>query len=49
VDTGIYRVALTATAGTSGVLDQAGEMSVTLVGQLTGVADAGLLTAANFI
>ncbi len=46
--TGIYRVTEAATAGTAGVLDVAADFSVTLVGTLQGVTDAGTLVAGNF-
>ena len=47
-DTGIYQVTLAGTAGTAGVIDNVADFSVVLVGVLSGVADAGTLTAANF-
>ena len=47
-DTGIYQVTLNATAGTAGVIDNAGDLSVVLVGVLLGVSDAGTLVAGNF-
>ena len=46
--TGIYRVTEAAAAGTAGVLDVAADFSVTLVGTLQGVTDAGTLVAGNF-
>ena len=48
-DTGIYRVTEAATAGTAGVLDVAADFSVTLVGTLTGVSDAGVLAVGSII
>jgi hypothetical protein len=48
-DTGIYRVTLAATAGTAGVIDNAADFSVTLVGVLLGVSDCGTLVAANIV
>jgi hypothetical protein len=48
VDTGIYRVLLTA-ANANTAVDTSGEISnVTLVAVLTGISDAGTLVGANF-
>jgi hypothetical protein len=48
-DTGIYQVTLAASAGTASIIDNAGDLSVKLVGVLLGVGDAGTLVAANII
>jgi len=49
-DTGIYKLTRnTDTGGTSTLLDRAGDFSVTLLGVITGLADAGTLGTANII
>jgi len=48
-DSGIYRVTLNATAGTANIIDNAGDMSVVLVGVIQGVSNAGDFAAGNFV
>jgi len=48
-DSGIYRVTLNATAGTANIIDNAGDMSVVLVGVILGVSNAGDFAAGNFV